>query len=132
MGPNAVQDPNALLQALRSQQPAANPKTPSERINPDSEVLERLKAAQVSLDRAKAFTNDEHMLAVFDVIQGTLKRALLKFDGQEVLQSLVTDVQSLSPMLAAAPGSQPPPMPGPQGPMGAPPSGVPGQPGAPL
>lgn len=137
MGPNAVSDPSALMSALQSQQPPSNPSTPAERTNPDQQALEHIKAAQVSLQRAHAYTNDQHMLAVFDVMEGTLKKALLKFDGSEVLQSLVQAVQSLPPMLAAAPGGQQPPMmggqpgmPGMQPGMGAPPSG-PGNPAGP-
>lgn len=125
MGPNAVQNPAALLSALKTQQPPPNPATPAERINPDQQALEHVKAAQVSLERAKAYTNDPHMQMVFDVVGGTLTKALLKFDGAAVLQSLAEAVQSVSPMGAPAPGMggqppQQPPMGGPQGlPMGA-------------
>jgi hypothetical protein len=110
MGPNAVQNPAALLSALKSQQPPPNPSTPTERVNPDQQALEHVKAAQVSLERAKAYTNDPHMLMVFDVIAGTLTKALLKFDGAAVLQALQ---QSVSSVGAPAPGMGGPPLGGP-------------------
>lgn len=113
MGPNAVADPAKLLAALKSQQPPVNPTTPQERVNPDQQALEHVKAAQVSLERAKAYTNDPHMLMVFDIVGGTLTKALLKFDGAAVLQSLQESLQSVSPMGAPAPGigGQPPQQP---------------------
>lgn len=137
MGPNAVSNPGQLMQALQGQQPPTNPQTPAERLNPDQQVLEHIKSAQVSIDRARAYTNDEMMLQVFDIIAGTLSKALLKFDGGEVLQSLQGAAQSIPPMGAAAPGGMPPgppmggppqagpPMGGPPMQAGAPPQGVP-------
>lgn len=124
MGPNAVGNPAALMSALKSQQPAPNPTTPAERVNPDQQVLEHVKAAQVSLDRAKAFTNDTHMQMVFDIISGTLTKALLKFDGMQTMQALQQAVQSIPPMVAPAPGASPG-MPG-QPPSGPPIGGAPG------
>jgi len=139
MGPNAVSNPAALIGALKSQQPAPNPTTPNERVNPDQQVLEHIKAAQVSMDRAKAYTNDEHIKLALDVMSGTLTKAMLKFDGMSVLQSLQQAVQSLPPMVAPAPGGlQTPGGPPGGGPMmGAPaappqPGAVPAVPGGPL
>ena len=129
MGPNAVGDPSQLIAALKQQQPPPNPSTPAERTNPDQQALEHIKAAQVSIDRARAYTNDPMMLQVFDIISGTLTKALLKFDGSEVLQSLAGSVQSMPPMGAPAPGGPQPPMGGP--PMGGPPMGAPASAGMP-
>lgn len=132
MGPNAVQDPGQLMAALAGQQPAPNPKTPSERLNPEDQVLDRMKEALTSIDRARAFTNDEQMLTVFDIIAGVLKKALLKFDGGEVMGALQSAVQSIPPTAAPGMGGMPPgpPMGGP--PQAGPPAGGPPMPaGAP-
>jgi hypothetical protein len=114
MGPNAVANPAALVAALKSQQPPQNPKTPLERLNPDQQALEHIKAASVSLERAQQFTNDTHMLLAFNAIGGVLTKALLRFDGAAVVQALQEAVQSFPPMVAPAPGG------GPMGPQGAP------------
>lgn len=138
MGPNAVKNPAALIAALKTQQGAPNPTTPAERLNPDQQVLEHIKAAQVSLDRAKPYTNDPHMLAVFDILSGTLTKALLKFDGSAVLQSLREAIGTLPPSEAAGMGAaQPPAMPmgmggAPPAPMGGGGSPMPPHPGGPL
>lgn len=126
MGPNAVQNPQALMSALQSQQPAANPATPAERANPDQQVLEHIKAAAVSIGRARAYTNDPHMQMFFDLMEGSCNKALLKFDGSAVLQSLQEQVMSLPPMAVPAPGGQPQPM------GGMPLGGSPGAPGSPM
>ena len=115
MGPAAVQNPAALIGALKAQQPPANPRTPLERVNPDSQALEHIKAASVSLERATQFTNDPQMLLTFNAILGTLNKALLKFDGQQVMQSLQEAIGSFPPPVAPgmAGGPQPPqPSPG--------------------
>lgn len=114
MGPNAVQNPAALVSALKAQQPPANPATPFERLNPDAQALEHIKAASVSLERATQFTNDQPMLMVFNAILGTLNKALLKFDGTSVMQSLAESVSSFPPTGAPgmAGGPQPPGQPG--------------------
>ena len=123
MGPNAVSDPSQLMSALQSQQPPSNPSTLAERTNPDQQALEHIKAAQVSIDRAKAFTNDPAMLQVFDIVAGVLTKALLKFDGTQVVQSLQESVASLPPPVVPAAGGQP---------MGGPPQmGAPAAPGSP-
>lgn len=137
-GPNNVVNPSALISSLKSQAPAANPKTPLERLNPDQQVLENVKAASVSLERAQQYTNDNNMLLVFNAMGGVLAKALLKFDGQQVMQALQEAVQTFPPPVAPAgaagpqaPGTPaiPPQMPSaqaaPQAPP-APPQGVPG------
>lgn len=96
------------MQALRSQQPPRNPATPLERVNPDQQALEHIKSAAVSLDRAQQFTNDSHMLMVLNIMSGTLNKALLKFDGSAVLQSLQEAIQSVAPAAGPAPGQTPP------------------------
>lgn len=120
VGPNSVQDPQALIAALRSQQPASNPTTTPERLNPDKEALEKIKAAAVSLDRAQEFTNDQSLLLVLDAITGVLNKALLRFDGPSVMQALQEAVAQFPPMIAPpiptmqpAPPGLPGPMPGP-------------------
>ena len=139
MGPNAVSNPAALISALKTQQPPTNPKTPLERLNPDQQALEHLKAASVSLERAQQYTNDEHMILVLSAVGGVLTKALLRFDGQAVMGALREAVQSFPPPVAPGmAGPQPPPMgaagPGPQpgAPMGAPggmsPGGAPAAP----
>jgi hypothetical protein len=141
MGPTSVADPAKLVAALKGQQPAANPKTPLERLNPDQQILENIKAASVSLERAQQFTNDQNLLMVLNAMGGVLSKALLKFDGQEVMNALRDAVATFPPPVApgvgAAPGQPqgspgaPPPMSGPAAPAGmpAPPpvSGVPPQ-----
>lgn len=107
MGPNSVQNPQALISALGSQQPPANPKTPLERLNPDQQVLENVKAASVSLERAQQFTNDTNMLMVFNAIGGTLSKALLKFDGTEVMAALRDAVGQFPPPVAPGAGAVP-------------------------
>lgn len=134
MGPNAVTDPNALIQALQQQQPPKNPATPLERIDPEKEFEERLIAAQVSIERAQPYSNDENILAALRVLHGTLGQILSRADGPTVVMTLQRSVQSLPPAQASGPGGQQPPMGGPPpggppaaGPMpaGAPPQGVP-------
>jgi hypothetical protein len=126
IGPNAVQNPAALVSALKSQAPPSNPRTPLERLNPDQQALEHIKAASVSLERAQQFTNDPNMILVLNAMGGTLSKALLKFDGQTVMQSLQEATQSFPPAVAPAQaGSSPgasPAMPG----QGAPPAAPPG------
>lgn len=131
MGPNAVANPAALVAALKSAQPAQKPGTPFERLNPDQQALEHIKAASVSLERATQFTNDQPMQMTLNAMIGTLNKALLKFDGTAVMQSLQEAAQSFPPTGAPGPmGSPPPP-----GPMGGPPQmgmgapAVPPQPG---
>lgn len=132
MGPSAVTNPEALVRALGSQQPAANPKTPLERLNPDQQVLENVKAASVSLERAQQFTNDQNMIMVFNAMGGTLSKALLKFDGTEVMAALRDAVaqfpQPVAPGVGAAPQGAP------QAGLPVPPAataGMPSQPPAP-
>ena len=136
MGPNQVTDPSKLVSALRSQQPAANPRTPLERLNPDQQILENIKAASVSLERAQQFTNDQNLLMVLNAMGGVLSKALLKFDGTQVMEALRDAVSTFPPPAApgmgAAPGStQPPPgAPGAMPPPAAPSAGA--NPGAAL
>ncbi len=118
MGPNAVQNPAALVAALKQAQPAQKPGTPIERLNPDQQALEHIKAAAVSLERATQFTNDQPMQMTFNAMIGTLNKALLKFDGQAVMASLQEATQSFPPTGAPGLAGGPPP-PGPPG-LGAP------------
>jgi len=126
MGPSDISNPSALVAALKSQAPPANPKTLLERLNPDQQALEHIKSASVSLERAGQFTNDPHMLIALSAIGGVLTKALLKFDGQSVLGALTEAVQQFPPAIASAPGA------GPTGPQPPPPGGMPQgmQPGA--
>lgn len=136
VGPNSVTDPQALISALQSQAPPANPTTLPERLNPDKEALEKIKAAAVSLGRAQEFTNDQSMLLVLDAMEGVLNKALLRFDGQSVLQALQQAVAAFPPMIAPPIPTAAPPQPGiPMGaipPGGMPPPPMPGPPGPPL
>jgi preprotein translocase subunit SecD len=133
MGPASVADPAALVSALKSQQPASNPKTPLERLNPDQQILENIKAASVSLERAQQFTNDDNLIMVLNAMGGVLSKALLKFDGQQVMQALRDAVGTFPPPVApgmgAAPGAQAPGAPG--APPGAPPAATAGMPSQP-
>jgi hypothetical protein len=106
MGPQAVQNPAALMAALKAQQPPSNPATPFERLNPDQQALEHVKAAAVSLERATQFTNDMPMQMTFNAIIGTLNKALLKFDGQQVMNGLRESVQTFPPIGAPGPVGQ--------------------------
>lgn len=136
MGPQAVANPAALISALKSQQPPANPATPFERLNPDQQALEHIKAAAVSLERATQFTNDMPMQMTINAMIGTLNKALLKFDGQQVMQSLRESVQTFPPIGAPGPGGAQVPgqigAPAPPGPPAAPqaPGMPPGMPAA--
>lgn len=109
MGPNAVTDPNALLSALQTLQPPSNSSTPLERANPDDQVLEQIKAASVSLERATQFTNDPQMLLVLNAMSGTLKKALFEFDGATVMAALQQQVQSWPPSMLPQEQMAPPP-----------------------
>jgi hypothetical protein len=124
MGPQAVQNPAALIAALKSQQPPSNPTTPFERLNPDQQALEHIKAAAVSLERSIQFTNDMPMQMTLNAMIGTLNKALLKFDGQQVMQSLRESVQTFPPIGAPGPGGAQVPgqtgAPAPPGPPAAP------------
>ena len=123
-GPNTVANPAALIKALGSQQPPGNPRTPLERLNPDQQVLENIKSASVSLERAQQFTNDTNMLMVLNAMSGTLGKALLKFDGQQVMDALRESVATFPPPVAQGMGAAPSGAPGPQGPPAAPPGGA--------
>lgn len=116
MGPASVADPAALVNALKSQQGPANPKTPLERLNPDQQLLENVKAASVSLERAQQFTNDDNAILVLNAMGGVLSKMLLKFDGSEVMNALRDAVATFPPPVAPGMGAQP---------------GQPGQPGTP-
>jgi hypothetical protein len=129
MGPNSVSDPAALVSALKSQQPAQNPRTPLERLNPDQQILENIKAASVSLERAQQFTNDQNLILVLNAMGGVLSKALLKFDGQAVMDALRDAVSTFPPPVAPAAGAAPQgaPTPGLPGPQAAT-AGMPSQP----
>lgn len=140
-GPNAVTNPQALISSLQGAQPTPNPQTPFERINPDKQFLEMMEIARFHVNKAREYQNDPFMLAGLDAVEGVIKSAQkVGVSGQTILETFIQSAQSLSPMVAAAPGMGPqgqptPPMGGsPAGPPmgGAPPSGSPGQPGAPL
>lgn len=105
------------MAALQTLQPPNNSQTPLERANPDDQVLEQIKAASVSLERATQFTNDPQMLLVLNVMSGTLKKALFEFDGATVMAALQQGVQAFPP--AMVPPTQMPPQPGaPTAPIG--------------
>ena len=129
MGPTQVSDPAALVSALRSQGPPQNPKTPLERLNPDQQVLENIKAASVSLERAQQYTNDQNMILVLNAMGGALSKALLKFVGTEVMNALRDSVSTFPPPVAPGMGAAPPRAPGaaPAGPPAAA-AGMPPQP----
>lgn len=112
-GPNAVQNPAALVSALQAQAPPTNPSTPLERLNPDEQALEQVKSASVSMTRAQQFTNDPNLILVFNAISGVLNKCLLKFDGQQVMEAMQDAVATFPPP------PMPQPMPG-QPPMGGP------------
>lgn len=123
-GPNSVANPAALVSALRSQQPANNPRTPFERLNPDQQVLENIKAASVSLERAQQFTNDTNMLQVLNAMGGVLSKALLKFDGTQVMDAMRDAVSQFPPPVAPGMGAAPSGAPGVA--LAAPPAAPPG------
>lgn len=132
-GPNAVTNPQALMSALQAQQPPTNPQTPFERINPDKQFLEMMEIARFHINKAREYQNDPFMLAALDAVEGVIKSAQkVGVSGQTILETYIQSAQSLSPMLASAPGMQPP-MGGPPGqpPMGGPPQGGPMPAGAP-
>lgn len=120
MGPASVADPAALVNALKSQQGPANPKTPLERLNPDQQLLENVKAASVSLERAQQFTNDDNAILVLNAMGGVLSKMLLKFDGSEVMNALRDAVATFPPPVAPGMGAAPPGAPAPQGAPAAP------------
>lgn len=109
MGPTAVTNPAGLISQLKQMAPPPNPQTPpsSERFNPDQKALEKIKAATFSIQQAKEFINDPHINTVLDIIDGTLNKALLKFDGTEVMRSLIESVQSLPPLPQPGMGAMP-------------------------
>lgn len=96
-GPNAVQNPAALVSALQAQAPPTNPSTPLERLNPDEQALEQVKSASVSMTRAQQFTNDPNLILVFNAISGVLNKCLLKFDGQQVMEAMQDAVATFPP-----------------------------------
>lgn len=135
MGPaGAVNDPKALVSSILAGAPPKNPQTQTERLNPDKELLEDVKAACYSLQQSGEKTNDPNIVLVLNAMQGVCNKILLQFDGMSVLQAFRDAAASFPPAVGPAPGAsgpqitpnQGPPQagsPAQAGPQAAPPSG---------
>lgn len=108
----------ALMQAVRSSAPPANPGTPNSRLDPRVEFLQALASTRKSLERLIDNTEDPVLKQVFSASHYAANKAMAGIDPPTILSTMLQALQS-----ASQPGGMPQGQPaiptapaGPQGP----------------
>jgi hypothetical protein len=110
----------ALMQAVRSSAPPANPNTPNSRLDPRVEFLQALASTRKSLERLIDNTDDPVLKQVFSASHFAANKAMAGIDPPTILSTMLQALQSASQpggMQPGAPMGQPIPT-APAGPPG--------------